>query len=124
MIQIVMTVFGLSLLLIVIQLIRKFQLREEYALIWLISGGMFSLLGIFVFQLDPMLTLFITLFFVLLISLSQSVKLSNHANLVRDLAQQVALLEWQLQQKRDKEERPFTTTNGSHQSSSQGKPTS
>ena len=66
--QIMMTVLGLSLLLMVVQLIRKFQLREEYALLWLTAGTTFSLAGIFVYRFDPLLTLFITLFFVLLIS--------------------------------------------------------
>lgn len=113
--QIMMTFFGLSLLLMVIQLVRKFQLREEYALLWLTAGMTFSLAGIFVYRFDPLLTLFITLFFVLLISLSQSVKLSQHANSVRDLAQQVALLEWRLQQSEERE-RPFPSPNGIPQS--------
>lgn len=117
--QIMMTVLGLSLLLMVVQLIRKFQLREEYALLWLTAGMTFSLAGIFVYRFDPLLTLFITLFFVLLISLSQSVKLSQHANSVRDLAQQVALLEWRLQQSETRE-RPFPAPNGSSTSHSSG----
>lgn len=100
---------SLGLLLFIVQLIRKHKLREEYALLWMaagltilllsVFGGLTNLLAsLFAVSYAPTLILVAGLLFALLVLLSQSVALSGQSNRVRDLAQTVALLEWQLRQ--------------------------
>jgi predicted AlkP superfamily phosphohydrolase/phosphomutase len=102
-------VVSLILLLVIVQLIRKHKLREEYALLWLAAGSSILLLSVFggltnflasVFAVAyaPTLILVAGLFFALIVLLSQSVALSSQSNRVRDLAQNMALLEWQFRQ--------------------------
>lgn len=97
------------LLLATVQLIRKRKLREEYALLWLIAtvaivilsifGGIVSTLALFLnISYSPTLPLVAGLIFALIVLLSQSVVLSNQADNGRDLAQQVALLEYRLRE--------------------------
>lgn len=97
------------LLLVTVQLIRKHRLREEYALVWLaasativilsIFGGLVSFLATsFAVSYAPTLILVLGLLFALVVMLSQSVVLSTQARCIRDLAQNVTLLEWRLRQ--------------------------
>lgn len=92
-----------------VQLIRKHKLREEYALLWLIAslsililsvfGGIVeALANFFNIAYSPTLPLVAGLFFALAVLLSQSVALSSQANQSRDLAQEMALLEFRLRQ--------------------------
>ena len=107
--RIVAIVISLMLLLVTVQLIRKRKLREEYALLWLIAtvaiailsifGGIVNALALFLnISYSPTLPLVAGLIFALIVLLSQSVVLSNQANNGRDLAQQVALLEYRLRE--------------------------
>lgn len=109
---------SLLLLLVIIQLIRKHKLREEYALIWLaaslvivvfsIFGGLVNLLAaFFAVTYAPTLILVLGLLFALVVLLSQSVILSSQAKCIRDLAQNLTLLEWRLGQY---EQQRFETT--------------
>lgn len=102
-------VFSLSLVWIIVQLIRKHKLREEYAFSWLAIGLVilvFSLFGglvnglaeLFHVSYPPTLILVLGLLFALVVLLWQSVVLSGQANQLRDLTQHVAILEWRLQQ--------------------------
>jgi hypothetical protein len=95
------------LLLVTVRLIRKHKLREEYALVWLgaslsivvlsIFGGLVNLLAAsFAVSYAPTLILVTGLLFALAVMLSQSVILSTQARCIRDLAQNIALLEWRL----------------------------
>lgn len=88
----------------IIQLIRRHRLREEYALVWLFAGVtivVLSLFGSLVRLLaslvdvtyPPTLIVVAGLLFALVILLSQSVTLSGQADRLRDLAQTIALLE-------------------------------
>jgi hypothetical protein len=94
---------------VTVQLIRKGKLREEYALVWLAASVGILILSIFGWIVNflaaafavsyaPTLVLVLGLLFALAVLLSQSVSLSAHANRVRDLAQNVTLLEWRLRQ--------------------------
>jgi hypothetical protein len=94
---------------VIIQLIRKHKLREEYALVWLaasllivifsIFGDLVNLLAtFFAVTYAPTLILVLGLLFALVVLLSQSVMLSTQAKCIRDLAQNLALLEWRLRQ--------------------------
>ena len=99
----------------IVQLIRRHRLREEYALVWLIAGVAILVLSIFgglvrllaslvEVSYPPTLVLVVGLLFALLILLSQSVTISGQANHIRDLAQTVALLERRLRQVEQAEE--------------------
>jgi len=102
-------IFSLILVLVIVQLIRKQKLREEYALAWLgasliilllsVFGGLIKILAaLFAVSYAPTLALVLGLLFVLVVLLSQSVALSSQADCIRDLAQQVTLLEWRVRQ--------------------------
>ncbi len=90
-----------------VRLIRKHKLREEYALVWLgasltivvlsIFGGLVNLVAAsFAVSYAPTLILVTGLLFALAVMLSQSVILSTQARCIRDLAQNMALLEYRL----------------------------
>lgn len=107
--RLIAVVFSLVLVLITVQLIRKHRLREEYALVWLaaslgifllsIFGGLVNrIANFFSITYSPTLVLVVGLLFALVVLLSQSVIISSQANQMRDLAQNVALLEWRLRQ--------------------------
>lgn len=107
--RIVAIIISFSLLLVIVQLIRKHKLREEYALIWLaaslgifffsVFGGFARLLAsLFAVSYTPTLFLVLGLLFALVVLVSQTVALSTQSNRVRDLAQHIALLEWQVRQ--------------------------
>ena len=92
-----------------IHLIRKHKLREQYALLWLLAtiaililstfGGIVSTLAdLFNVSYSPTLPLVAGLLFALMVLLTQSVALSNQADQSRDMAQQMALLEFRLKE--------------------------
>ena len=104
-IQIIVGVLSVILLLITFELIRKKRLREEYAILWLVTG-----VAVLVFSLWPeyLLSQFfvritgifylsavvlIAFFFLLLIVFHFSVVISKLTSQNKELAQQYALLE-------------------------------
>jgi predicted AlkP superfamily phosphohydrolase/phosphomutase len=105
--QVIGLLFGLGLLLVTIQLIRKHRLREEYSLVWLgASLAIFILIvvdplvgilaRIFAVTYAPTLILVFGILFCVVLLLSQTVTISFQANRIRDLAQSVGILEWRL----------------------------
>lgn len=107
--RLVAILVSLILLLVTIQLIRKHKLREEYALLWLLAtiailvlsvfGGIVGELANFLnVAYSPTLALVAGLIFALAVLLSQSVALSNQANQNRDLAQELAIMEYRLRE--------------------------
>jgi hypothetical protein len=95
---------GIGIFLGIIELVRRRKLREEYSFIWLIAGFMFVLLaldnGILVFVSQiveiavPINTLFfLALMFVMLLLLYFSLRISSLTTQVKNLAQQIALLQ-------------------------------
>jgi len=106
---------------VTIQLIRKNRLREEYALLWLgaslvifflsLFGNIVSrLAAVFSVSYSPTLVLVAGLLFALLLLLSQSVIISAQADQMRDLAQNMALMEWRLRQVESSEPAPKRMT--------------
>lgn len=96
----------------IVQLIRRRRLREEYALIWFaasvgifllsIFGGLVGVLAsAFSVSYPPTLIIVVGLLFALVVILSQSVIISSQADRLRDLAQALALLEWRLRRLED-----------------------
>jgi predicted AlkP superfamily phosphohydrolase/phosphomutase len=105
--QVIGLLFGLTLLLVTIQLIRKHRLREEYSLVWLgASLAIFILIVVeplvgilarlFAVTYAPTLILVFGVLFCVVLLLSQTVTISFQANRIRDLAQSVGILEWRL----------------------------
>lgn len=107
---IVVSVAGsLLLLLLVMELVRRRHLREQYALAWLFSGVVLFILsfsrtllalvaqalGIFY---PPSALFLIGFFLFLLVLLHFSVIISRQANEIKDLVQEVALLQWRVGQ--------------------------
>ena len=111
-VQLVSIVVSALLLVIVIELVRRRQLTEEYSLIWIVCAA--ALLGLSVWRnvLDvaaaalgvhypPALLLLVLTFFVVLISLSFSIVVSRHRKRIERLVEEVALLDADLRALRD-----------------------
>ena len=92
------------LLLIILELIRRKYLRERYALLWILTGGLFLLLSIKVsflvwisnllgFSIPSNALFFFGLLFLVLLSLALTVITSRLAEKNRILTQKVVLLE-------------------------------
>lgn len=105
-------IFALFLCLVVfcvtIEMVRTRRLREEYSLLWLItSAGMFVLvlrydwlvaITTFIGAALPTTTLFLgAILFLMLIAVQFSIKLSRHADQLKNLAQENALLRAELE---------------------------
>ncbi len=99
-------------------LIRKRKLREQYALLWLIAtvaililstfGGIVGALAdFFNISYSPTLPLVAGLLFSLAVLLTQSVVLSNQADQGRDMAQQLALMEFRLKELEKQKGKPY-----------------
>ena len=110
---------ALLLLGLIVYLVRRRRLREEYALLWIAVGvavivlalwyGLLSWLTRMIGAVDPTSTLFIfSLLFLLVISIHFSVVNSRMKDQIRDLTQEIGLLRQELedlkQGKRDAEQ--------------------
>ena len=100
------------LLVVVVELVRRRQLTEEYSFIWIVCAV--ALLGLSLWRnvLDvaaaalgvhypPALLLLVLTFFVVLISLSFSIVVSRHRKRIERLVEEVALLDADLRALRD-----------------------
>ena len=96
-------VASILIMLVVVELVRRRKLREEYSWLWLLTGGIIILfvvwydLLLFVTHLigaiAPTTTLFIfALLFLMLISLHYSIQISKLSHQVKEMAQQLTLL--------------------------------
>lgn len=109
--QLFIALASIVLFLSVLELIRQRQLRQQYALLWLLSAAVVFLLAIFkgsvhtlanLFQVEypPSLIFVVGLGFVIAIQLEQAVTISRLSRQNRELAQKLAIHEWQLRQSR------------------------
>lgn len=107
--KIIAVTISLLLFAVILQLIRKHKLREEYALVWFAVSLAILVFSLFDRTLNylaalvavvyaPTLILVFGILFCLVLLLAQTVMLSTQANRLRDLAQSVGLLEWRLRQ--------------------------
>jgi len=96
-------VASVLIMFLVVELVRRRKLREEYSWLWLLTGGVIILLVawydllIFITHLigavAPTTTLFIFgLLFLMLISLHYSIQISKLSHQVKEMAQQLTLL--------------------------------
>lgn len=107
-VQIIVGTLSIILLLITFELIRKKRLREEYAILWLFTGGVVLLFSLwpefFLSQFFVKITgifylsavVLIAFSFLLLIVLHFSVVISKLTGQQKDLAQRYALMELEL----------------------------
>jgi hypothetical protein len=106
--QITILAFSLIILGFVWQLIRYGQLRPAYGLLWMIAAVLFFLFSLFTslvhniaafFEVHyaPTLVIGLALGFIIILLLSQSVIISTLSRNNKDLAQNVAILEWRLE---------------------------
>ncbi|MDE0610710.1 MAG: DUF2304 family protein [Anaerolineaceae bacterium] len=116
---------SIGALLLVLELVRRRHLREEYALLWLATGAVLLLLSLSRPLLDtlaeltgifypPSALFLVALLFVLAILLHFSIVLTRLTQQNRELAQQLALLRLELEQRASVDE--------GHQHDDQGDP--
>lgn len=102
---------SLAILIIVVELVRRRKLREEYSWLWILTGFTIILLSMwynllvsithFIGAVLPTSTLFIFgLLFLVFISIHFSVKISKLTNQVKDLAQKLAILNYNLEDRK------------------------
>lgn len=100
-------VFGLFLFLVIVELVRRRKLKEEFSLLWMITGIGVVVLAIWhelvqiiagvIGAALPMSALFFFgVFFLILINIHFAVKVSRLSDRTKDLAQEVALLKGRL----------------------------
>ncbi len=102
---------SLAILTVILVLVYKRRLREEYSLLWLLAG--ITLLGLSLFRgmvtrvasllqigYAPSFLFAVGVLFGLVIMLSHAVATTTLARRNRDLAQKVAILEWRIEQLR------------------------
>jgi hypothetical protein len=106
--QITILAFSLIILGFVWELIRYGQLRPAYGLLWIIGSVLFFLFSLFnslehliadFFNITyaPMVIFGLAFVFITTLLLSQSVIISTLSRNNKDLAQNIALLEWRLE---------------------------
>lgn len=116
-VRLVALLISLGLLVLIVDLVRKRRLREEYAWLWVLTGGVIFILGVWqdlLLRLTPLLgakipvsvLFFGGLIFLTVISLHFSTEISRLADQSRELAQRLALLDGELRAlRRDREAR-------------------
>jgi hypothetical protein len=94
---------SILIMLLVVELVRRRRLREEYSWLWLLTGGIIILLVVWydllvfithlIGAIAPTTTLFLFgLLFLMLISLHYSIQISKLSHQVKEMAQQLTLL--------------------------------
>ena len=106
-VKIVAMVISIGVMLLIVELVRRRKLREEYSWLWLMTGSGILLLALWfdllrwithlVGAITPSSTIFLFAFlFLIFISLHFSVVISTLTNRNKELAQRYALLELEL----------------------------
>jgi hypothetical protein len=109
------TIIGLgitaAILIFILELVRSRRLREEYSLLWLLTGSVLIVLNVWSVPLDwiasvtgiyrPTVMLVVAVAFFLIILLHYSTVLTRMADQNKELAQELALLRQELEQIRD-----------------------
>ncbi len=105
--EVVALVIGIAMFLLIIELVRRRKLREEYSWLWLLTASVILVLTVWfdllkwfthlVGAITPSSTIFFLAFvFLILISLHFSVVISKLTDRNREIAQKYALLELEM----------------------------
>ena len=105
---------SIVLFIIIVDLVRRRKLREEYSWIWLLTGVLVILLSVWYDLLRfiteaigavlPTTTLFLfSLIFLMVINLYYATKISSLHGQVKDLAQDMAILRTEIQRMPEKD---------------------
>jgi Uncharacterized conserved protein (DUF2304). len=111
--QFFMVLISLIILVGIVELVRRKKLKEEYSLLWLITGCVLLLLALsekilfgitnfFGAALPSNILFFFGLIFVILLCLHYSLKISQMTTQIKNLAQKMALLEDDLKKEIEK----------------------
>lgn len=101
---------ALALIVLVFELVRRRRLREEYSWLWFVSAACVMVLAVWDRALDALMALvgaglpasallFVAVLFLTLICIQYAVRISALSLQVKNLAQQVAILERMLREK-------------------------
>ena len=101
-------VASLLIMALVVELVRRRKLREEYSWLWLLTGAVIVLLVVWydvllivthlIGAVAPTTTLFIFgLLFLMVISLHYSIQISKLSSQVKEMAQELTLLKGQIE---------------------------
>ena len=96
-------IVSISVLLFILDLVRRRKLKEEYSWLWLLVGVAMVLLVVwqnllfFITRLigaeDPTTTIFLFGFiFLLLVNIDYSIRISGHKDQIKKLAQKIGIL--------------------------------
>jgi hypothetical protein len=118
-VEIVMILGSVGLLLVVLELVRRRRLKEEYSLLWLLTAVVLLALSLWSSSLDliakivgifyPPTALFVVGFgFVLLLLLYFSTIISKLSGENNNLTQQIAILDWRVQQLEEQINEPIS----------------
>ena len=120
--NIIIIISSTATLLFVLELVRRRKLREEYSWLWLLTAVVYLLVtlssqlgdwvtGVIGTNSVPIAFAFIGLQFIVIISIQYSVRLSKLTNQVKDLTQEIAILECELNklQKKNEQQIPGET---------------
>ena len=105
-------VASILIMMLVVELVRRRKLREEYSWLWLLTGAVIILLVVWydllvfithlIGAIAPTTTLFIFgLLFLMFISLHYSLQISKLSHQVKEMAQQLTLLKDQVENRAD-----------------------
>jgi hypothetical protein len=106
-VQVVAVSVSLTLLALVLELVRRRKLTEEYSLIWIVCAGALLLLSLWRGILDvvaraldvhypPAILILVLIFFVFVVSLYFSVVVSRQRQQIERMVEDVALLDAEL----------------------------
>jgi hypothetical protein len=109
--QVFAILISIIIFIVIIELVRKRKLREEFSLIWLLTGFLLFILAIWYDLLLAITSLigaslatstlfFFGLVFLILINLYYSIKLSAITNQVKNLTQEVGILKAERKEER------------------------
>jgi hypothetical protein len=112
--NIVIIISSTATLLFVLELVRRRKLREEYSWLWLLTAVVYLLVTLWAGLGDwvtdvigtnsvPIAFAFIGLQFIVIISIQYSVRLSNLTTQIKDLSQELAILDNEIKQLRSEE---------------------
>ncbi len=102
-------VASILIMALVVELVRRRKLREEYSWLWLVTGALIILLVIWydllvsithlIGAIAPTTTLFIFgLLFLMVVSLHYSIQISKLSSQVKEMAQELTLLRGQIEE--------------------------